>query len=91
MAYWLASLSSQAQDRGGLAVPRQERGAVAVLTEVADERFAEAGPAAGDVGGGPRGDGVAGLLVGCLRHAFHNGRNTGQCISMQGRNARYSA
>jgi hypothetical protein len=68
------ALVAQAQDRGGLAVPGQQRGDVAVLAAVADEGLAEAGPAGPDVGGDPGGDGVAGLLVGCVRHAVHDGR-----------------
>jgi hypothetical protein len=39
-------------------VSGQERGDVAVLTAVADEGLAEAGPAAGDMVGDPAGDGV---------------------------------
>lgn len=52
----------------------QGDGDVAVLAAVADGRLAEAGPAAGDVGNDPAGDGVPGLLVRCLRHAVHDGR-----------------
>ena len=58
----------------------QERGDVAVLAAVADEGFAEAGLAGRDVGGDPAGDGVAGLLVRGLRHAFHNGWREPQAV-----------
>ena len=68
------ALPAEAQDRGGFAVAGQEGRDVAVLAAVADEGLAEAGPAGRDVGGDPRGDGVAGLLVRGLRHAVHDGR-----------------
>jgi hypothetical protein len=55
-------------------VAGQERGDLTVPPAVADEGLAEAGPAAGDMGSDPRGDGVPGLLVRCLRHAVHDGR-----------------
>ena len=62
----------------GWRCPGQERGDLAVLAAVADEGFAEAGPAGRDVGGDPAGDGVAGLQVGCMRHAVHDGRRSGR-------------
>ena len=68
------ALVAQAQDRGGLAVPGQQRGDVAVLPAVADEGLAEAGPAGRHMGDDPPGDGVPGLLVWRLRHAVHDGR-----------------
>src|SRR5213083_3075052 len=68
------ALPAEAQDRGGLAVAGQAGRGVAVLAAVADEGLAEAGPACRDVGDDPPGDGVAGLLVRCLRHAVHDGR-----------------
>ena len=64
----------------GLGVAGQEHGDVAVLAAVADSGLAEAGPAACDVGGDPPGDGVPGLLAGCLRHAFHDGRRSGRAL-----------
>jgi hypothetical protein len=64
------ALVAQAQDRGGVAMAGQERGDVAVLAAVADEGLAESGPAACDVGGDPPGDGVPGLLVGCLKASW---------------------
>ena len=55
-------------------MPEQQRGDVAVLPAVADERLAEAEPAGCDVGDDPPGDSVAGLLVLHLRHAVHDGQ-----------------
>ena len=49
-------------------------GDVAVAAAEADLGGGEAGPAGGDVRGDAGGDGVPGLLVGRLRHAFHDGR-----------------
>ena len=41
---------------------------VAELSAVGHDRFAEVGPALGDVGGDPRGDGGAGLRAGVVGH-----------------------
>src|SRR6266496_2812059 len=62
------SLVAEAQDRCGLVVRSEEGRDVAELPAVVDERFAQVGPAALDVGADPLGDDGSGLLVWGVGH-----------------------
>ena len=59
---------AQSQDRLGLTLAGQAGRDVAELPAVGHDRLAEVGPALGDVGGDPRGDGGAGLWAGAIGH-----------------------
>jgi hypothetical protein len=61
-----------------------QRGDVAAGATMADEGLAEVGSADRNVGDDPDDDGVAGLLLGCLRHAVHDGRPCPDALSRNG-------